>query len=91
MTATGGERTYALRIFQYQNDDGSRTNEVELGSYESVGPPWVPRVGEFLRFRDHRPPGKAVDHAEKAGYVMDVVTVVYGRCTVVEVYIGERV
>lgn len=66
-------------------------DHVELGSYDVGGlAPWVPRKGEFFRFRDFHPPNKEVNHTEVAGYVKDVVTVLYGNTTVIEVYITPR-
>ena len=59
-----------------------------LGDYTFSETPWVPRMGEFVRFRDYAPPGMPVDHNEKVGRVVEVVTMFYGTSTVIEVYLA---
>lgn len=83
-------RTYSFRVFKnVPSPDGLQ--HVELGSYDNLlQPPWVPREGEFFRFRDPQPPGKPTDHRETAGTVRNVVTCFYGTNTTIEVYIEPR-
>jgi len=82
--------TYTFRVFKNVQQDGN-LDHVELGTYDGLPtPPWVPREGEFFRFRDPHPPGRSHDHRETAGYVTNVVTCFYGTNTTIEVYIEPR-
>jgi hypothetical protein len=89
--------TYALRYFKFVPvPDRTLLDHVELGCYESKDVPWVPREGEFVRFRDPNPPDgyggrRPTNHNETIGYVKNVVTMVYGTSTTIEVYLSDFV
>ncbi len=90
-------RIYSLRIYKFiQPKHEHDLNHELLGSYENLtAPPWVPRQGEFFRFKDPSPPNgfgglMPTNHQETAGRVTDVVTMHYGASTTIEVYILPR-
>lgn len=78
---------YSLSIFKITNVEGEH---LELGTYEYNHAPWVPRRGEFFRFRDPYPPNRPYDHTETAGRVQEVVTAFYGTHVHIEIYIQPR-
>lgn len=80
--------SYTLRIYTYVCGQPAQDHvEIATYDYDATPPPWVPRKGEFFRFRDHCPPGRSPDHREVKGYVEDIVTVHYGTRVVIEIYL----
>ena len=84
-------RSYTFRIFRYVTPETpDALNHREVATYEGLEvPPWVPPTGSYFRFRDSSPPGKPTDHREVAGRVDEVVTMFYGTCTVIEIYLKD--
>ena len=89
---------YCFRIFSEYTDIGGTTQHRQLGCYDHLSnPPWVPRKGEFFRFRDPHPPSgypndkafQGAEFTEFAGEVSEVVTLFYGTRTTIEVYIKQ--
>jgi hypothetical protein len=81
---------YTLRIFQFTTAGENQTpadEHVPVASYENLtAAPVVPQIGTYFHLRD---PSQR-DHRVCAGRVHEVVTVLYGTFTVVEIYLAPK-
>lgn len=86
-------REYVFRIYKNVYSSmipGTPPTHVMVAAYPHLpAVPWVPPVGSYFRFRDPSPPEGEKSHREVAGRVSNVVTVLYGISTTIEIYLDD--